>query len=77
MSLVLLQSEKQITPTLKDLSDEPDNFINIFRKPITIKPNQTVELVSFGFNKKPMIINTVNNNVMYYRVGNFTTYLTK
>ena len=48
MSLVLLQSEKQITPTLKDLSDEPDNFINIFRKPINIKPNQTVELVSFN-----------------------------
>ena len=77
MSLVLLQSEKQITPSLKDSSDEPDNFINIFRKPITIKPNQTVELVSFGFNKKPMIIHTANNNVMYYRVGGFDNFLTK
>ena len=76
MSLVLLQSEKQITPSLKDSSDEPDNFVNIFRKPIKIKPNQTVELVSFGFNKNATIVMTANNNVMYYRIGSFDNYTT-
>ena len=48
MSLILLQSEKQITPQLKDSSDNPQDFVNIFRKPIEIDNNQTIELVSIS-----------------------------
>ena len=76
MSIILLQSEKQITPDLIDSSDDPSDFVNIFRKPITIQPNQTVELVSFGFNKTESIILNTTNNVMYYRIGGFDNYNT-
>lgn len=76
MSLVLLQSEKLITPKIKDGSDEPDNFVNIFKQPIKIQPNQTIELVSFGFNKNASILINSTNNVFYYRIGNFDNFLT-
>ena len=77
MSLILLQSEKQITPQLKDSSDNPQDFVNIFRKPIEIDNNQTIELVSISYNKQGNITVNASNDTIIFRFGAYEDYLTK
>ena len=77
MSLILLQSEKQISPSLKDTSDNPQDFVNIFRKPIEIENNQTIELVSISYNKTGNITVNGDNDTMIYRIGDNGNYLNK
>jgi len=41
MSLILLESEKLISENVLDSSDIPSDFVNIFRKPIILKTDDT------------------------------------
>ena len=77
MSLILLQSEKQIKPGLLDSSDRPEDFVNIFRKPIQIRDNQTIELVSMSYNKQGNITVNTTNDTLVFRVGDIKNYLNK
>lgn len=77
MSLILLQSEKQISPQIKDSSDNPQDFVNIFRKPIEIEDNQTIELVSIAYTKTGDITINGDNDTMIYRIGDNGNYLNK
>ena len=77
MSLILLQSEKQIKPGLLDSSDRPEDFVNIFRKPIQIRDNQTIELVSMSYNKQGDITVNTTNDTVIFRVGDNKNYLNK
>ena len=77
MSLILLQSEKQIKPGLLDSSDRPEDFVNIFRKPIQIRDNQTIELVSMSYNKQGNITVNASNDTLVFRVGDIKNYLNK
>ena len=77
MSLILLQSEKQIKPGLLDSSDRPEDFVNIFRKPIQIRDNQTIELVSMSYNKQGNITVNTTNDTVIFRVGDNKNYLNK
>ena len=77
MSLILLQSEKQIQPGILDSSDRPEDFSNIFRKPIEIENNQTIEVISMSYNKLGDILVNSTNDTVIFRVGDNTNYLNK
>ncbi len=74
MSLILLESEKLISENVLDSSDIPSDFVNIFRKPIVLKPDDTFELVSMSFHKNANIVITSINNTMRWRIGNIQLY---
>ena len=68
MSLINLSSERVYGGTQESASN-PSHFGNSFREPVTIRPGQTVTLLSLSFNKDSQLDIGNTNNTMYFRIG--------
>ena len=73
MSIIQLNSEKVIGGDLQtDASDSAYDFVNYFKTPIEIYPQDSIELVSVSINQPASITINLENNRFCYTICNAT-----